>query len=151
VCVDALRDERVAVGSAIGMPETERAISLEVDEQLAAMDGSVVSRAKPQKIRCLVATAFGARLDMVHVDERRVGAARHRASVSIAREHGAPQRGRDALPGAARTDLGAGGSLWRGRVGRVGGVVLSSAVCAHDYESALTSTVLKAFSSPFFE
>jgi hypothetical protein len=32
VCVDALRDERVAVGSAIGMPEAERAIALDVDE-----------------------------------------------------------------------------------------------------------------------
>jgi hypothetical protein len=119
VCVDAPRHEGIAVGSAVRMPEAERASALAVDEQLAAMGGSVVSRAQGQKIGRLVATAFGARLDMVHVDERRVGAARHRASVSIAREHGAPQRGRDTLPGAARTDLGAGGSLRPGRVGRV--------------------------------
>src|SRR5688572_9936 len=42
-------------------------------------------------------TAFRPRLDMMHVDERRVVAARHTATVSIAREHGATQRGRDAL------------------------------------------------------
>jgi hypothetical protein len=116
------------------MPEAERAIALAVDEQLAVMGASMVSRAQGQEIGRLVATAFGAGLDMVHVDERCVRAARDRASVSIAREHSAPQRGRDALPGAARTDLGVGGSLWRGRVGRVdciGRLALSSALGAH--------------------
>jgi hypothetical protein len=111
VCVDALRHERIAVGSAIGMPEAERAIALEVDEQLAPMGGSMMSRAQGREIGRLVATAFGTRLDMVHVDEGRVGAARHGASMSIAGEHGAPPRRRDALSGAARTDVGAGGSL----------------------------------------
>jgi hypothetical protein len=131
VGVDALRDERVAVGGAIGMLEAESAIALEVDEQLAAMDGSMVRRAQDQEVRRFMATAFCAWLHVVHVDEGRVGAARHRAAVSIAREHGAPQRRRDALSGAARTDVGAGGSLRWGRVGRDGCIALSPDHRAH--------------------
>jgi AraC-like DNA-binding protein len=71
---------------------------------------------------------FGARLHVVNVDEGSMGAARHRAAASIAREHGAPQRRRDALSGAARTDVG--GSLRRGHVARDGGVGLSPVVFA---------------------
>jgi len=117
VGVDAPRDERVAVGSAIGVPEAERAIALEVDDQLAAMDSSMVRRAQDQEVRGFMATAFGAWLHVVNVHERRVGASRHRAAVSVAREHGAPQRRRHALSGTERTDVGARGSLRRGRVG----------------------------------
>ena len=128
VCVDALRDERVAVGSAIGVPEAERTIALDVNEQLAAMGGSMVRRAQDQEVRRFIATAFCAWPHVVHVDEGRVGASRHRAAASIAREHGASQRRRDALSGAARTDVG--GSLRRGRVGRDGGG-LSPALRVH--------------------
>jgi hypothetical protein len=75
---------------------------------------------------------------MVHVDEGRVGAARHAATASIAGEHGPTQGGWDVLFGApARRDIGCSGSLRRARVGRGGGggvrgcIVLSPAVRAH--------------------
>ena len=63
-------------------------------------------------------TAFGARLHMVHIDERRVGAARHAATVSIAREHRPSQRRWDALLRArAGMSVSSGGS--RAHVGVV--------------------------------
>jgi len=78
-----------------------------------------VRGAQDQEVRRFIATAFCAWPHVVHVDEGRVGAARHRAALSVAREHGAPQRRRHALSGAARTAVGIGGSP-RGRVGRDG-------------------------------
>ena len=74
--------------------------SCSLDEKLAAMDGAVMSSAQRQEVRRLVAAAFGAGLDMVDVDERRVGAARGATAALVAREHGATQRRRDALFGA---------------------------------------------------
>jgi hypothetical protein len=131
VGVDALRDERVAVGSAIGMPEAERAIAGEVDEQLAAMGGSMVRRAQDQEVRRFIATALCAWLLVVNVDEGSMGASRHRAAVSLTREHGAPQSRRDALSGASRMHMGSGGSLLRGRVGRDASVARAPALRAH--------------------
>ena len=98
--VDESRRCRAAVGGAIGVPEGEGLLRPTVDEQFAAMGGSMMSRAERQEIRGLMPTPFGPRLNMVHVDECRMGAARHAATVSIAGEHGATQRRRDALLGA---------------------------------------------------
>ncbi len=86
-----------------------------VDEQLTATNGSVEGRAQRHEVRCLVAPAFCARPYVMHVDERRVGAAWHAAAASIAREHGAAQRWRDTLlRPRARIDLGSSVSLRRG-------------------------------------
>ena len=58
------------------MSEDERTVVLALDEQLAAMDGAVMRSTQRQEVRGLVAAAFGAGLDVMDVDERRVGAAR---------------------------------------------------------------------------
>lgn len=127
------------LGGAIGMPEGDGPLPPALDEQLTAVGRSVMRRAQRQEIRGLVAAAFGARLDMVHVDEGRVMAARDAAAALIARKHGASQRGRDALLGArARTGVGGIGSV--GSIGSVGllrwrcvrgGLVLAAARRAH--------------------
>lgn len=81
-------------------------------EQLAAVGRSMVRRAQRQEIRDLVVAAFGAWMNMVHVDEHRVVAARNAAAVFVAREHGTSQRGRDAFLGARpRTGVGGVGSV----------------------------------------
>ena len=72
MCVDEARRHRAAVG----VSEDERAVVLALDEQLAAMDGSAMSATQRQEVRGLVAAALGAGLDVMDVDERRVGAAR---------------------------------------------------------------------------
>ena len=111
VCVDAAWVYWVAVSGAIRMAEDQSAVGLVVDEQLAAMDGAVMTSAQGQKVFGLVATAFCAWLDVMHVDERRVGAAWGAATPLVAREHGATQRRWDALLGArVRTGVGACGS-----------------------------------------
>ena len=72
---------------------------------------------------------------MVRVDERRVGAARHAATVSIAREHGATQRRRDALLRArARMSVSSDGSSqgarsWRARGWRWSRRSLAGSAC----------------------
>ena len=107
VCVGAPWVYWVAVSGAVRMAEAQSAVGLVVNEQLAAMGGSVMASAERQKVGGLVATTFCAWLNMMHVDERRVGAAWGAATASIALEHGATQSWRDALLGArARTDIG---------------------------------------------
>ena len=80
MCVDEARRYRAAVGGAVGVSKDERTVVLALDEQLAAMDGAVVSSAESQKVGCLVATAFRASLNMMHVDERRVGGSPERGN-----------------------------------------------------------------------
>jgi hypothetical protein len=64
------------------------------------MGCAMVGGAQSQEIRDDVQTAIGAPLDVVDVDVRRVGAARHLAAMPIASEHGPAQRGRNALASA---------------------------------------------------
>ncbi len=135
VCVDAAWVYWVPVSGAIRVAEDQSTVAVALDEQLAAMDGSVMASAKRQQIAGLVATAFCAWLNMMHVDERRMGAAWSAATPLVAREHGATQRWWDALLSApTRTDIGACGSLLQ--VGVDGapfgnGSFLSRARCVH--------------------
>ena len=106
VRVDEPWRHRVPVSGAVSMAEDQSSVVLPRDEQLAAMDGSAMSSAQGQKVFGLVATAFCARLDVMHVDERRVRAARGAATVLVAGEHGPAQGRWGALLGAG---AGAGG------------------------------------------
>ena len=115
MCVDEARRHRAAVG----VSEDERAVVLALDEQLAAMDGSAMSATQRQEVRGLVAAALGAGLDVMDVDERRVGAARGATAALVAHEHGATQRRRDALFGAReRPIIGAHVGVFRPLGGR---------------------------------
>jgi hypothetical protein len=117
------------------------------------MSCTVVRSANGDDVCGVVAAAFGARHDVVNVEERRVGASRNATAVSIAREHGTTHGRRSMLFGASDRRRERGGTSRAGFSRRVAGALAggSRGAHAHDYESALTSTVLKAFSSPFFE
>jgi hypothetical protein len=95
--VDDARRPGAAVSRAIRVPEGRRTLAPAVDEQLPAMDGSMMHGAQRRKVRCLIAATLGARLDVVHIDKRGVSAAGHAATVSIASEDGAANGGWDAL------------------------------------------------------
>jgi hypothetical protein len=106
------------------MAEERRAVGARLDEELAAMGGTVMRRANADEVSWVVAAAFGARDDVVEVEERRVGAAWNAAAMLIARENGATHRGRDGLLGASDRNgaSGRGGARHGGsRRSRLGG------------------------------
>jgi hypothetical protein len=70
-----------------------------LDDQLAAVKGAVVSRAKRDEIFGSVSPALGARTDVVHVDVNGVPATRNSAAAAVATEDLAAHGGRDGLGG----------------------------------------------------
>ena len=65
--------------------------------QLAPMQRAVMGRADRDEIVRAVAAAFGARHDVMQIQEGGVAAARHAAATLIAAQHSAPERRRNVL------------------------------------------------------
>ena len=61
------------------------------------MERRVMRGAKCYEIFSRVFAAFGARLEMVHIDVSRVATARHSAAPAVPAQDLAPERGRDGL------------------------------------------------------
>jgi hypothetical protein len=93
----------LAVGAAVGVEEAQTgcvALDVPLQDEVTSMDGPMVRPAEGAQVRGLVGAAFGARHDVVKVEERRVLAARYAAAMLVTGKHGPAQRRRNGLAGA---------------------------------------------------
>src|SRR3954470_20474127 len=104
----------IAISVAVGMSKA-KARARRLQDEVAAMDGAMVSAAKSDQVVGFVPTASGARQDVMDVEEVAVSAAGHATAVLVTEEDGAAESGRDRLAGArlcvvvrARVGMGAG-------------------------------------------
>jgi hypothetical protein len=88
------------VFAAVGVSDLECACYASVQEEFTAVGSSVVRSANAHEVGCRVWPAFGAQLEMVHIEISRVSAARDLTAPFVAQHHGAAQRRRSALLGA---------------------------------------------------
>ena len=72
------------VVAAVGVSDLERARGVSLQQQLAAVGGSVVRSANADQIGCRMSATFGAELEMVHVEISRVPAAADLATPLVA-------------------------------------------------------------------
>jgi hypothetical protein len=95
------------------------------------MSRTVVRSANGDDVFGVVATAFGARNDVVNVDEHCVGASRNATAMSISREHGTAHGGRNILFGASDRRRECDGTSYSGFSRRVTGALAGRSRGAH--------------------
>jgi len=97
VCIDGGAS---AVRAAIGVAKDEPRRHATCDDELAAMHCTMVSTAKDHEVVGVVESSFGAKVDMVNVDESGVSATGNEALPAVTTHHPAPYRGRYVLVGS---------------------------------------------------
>ena len=75
--------ERLAVLGAISMSEANAHVGVALNDELAAMPRSVMGSTQGHEVCELVSPTFGAQLDVVHVEKRRVATTRRSATMLI--------------------------------------------------------------------
>jgi hypothetical protein len=129
----------MAVGCAIGVLNAKTRRREARYAELTLVHGAMMGRAEHDEVIGVVRAALRAQLEVMHVDEGRVPAPGDDAAAIVATEDVAAERRGDCLGGAVLR-----GAVLRGAEG-------DARLCVtHDYESALTSTVLKVFSGSSF-
>ena len=84
--VDRLGLLHLAVFRAIRMPESNAPAGVALDDELAAMRGAVVGSTQGDEVAGFVPAAFGAQLDVMHVQEDAVSASRNSTTPDVAGE-----------------------------------------------------------------
>jgi hypothetical protein len=79
------------------VPKLEAARGVFLDEQITAVTRAVVRTAQREQVVGLMIAAILARAQMMHIDKRRVPAARYLAAVPIAQQHRATDGRRNRL------------------------------------------------------
>jgi hypothetical protein len=93
---DARLDVR-AVATAVGVPKLEAGRNTTLDEELPTMHGAMVRGADHDQQVWTVISAFGAKSDVMNVDEYAVTTAWHDASAAVAPHHFTSHRRRNFL------------------------------------------------------
>jgi hypothetical protein len=88
------------IGGAIAVIEAEAADRVALDDQAAVVLGGMVGRAQRDQPLRIVRAAFATTIQMVHLDERRMGAARYGTTATVAAQHLAADCRRDRLRGS---------------------------------------------------
>ena len=93
---------RLAVHGAIGVLKIELAGGVRRNEQVTTVTGAMVRAAERQQVIQLVVASIFPRAEMMHVDEGRMPATWHLATMPIAQQHRATNRRGNRLRSALR-------------------------------------------------